>query len=177
MFYTPQELSDMLEDVGFRDYLRAVKPEPGELVRVYLVGARPGGASGDRHRARRHRSVDLAFLGGRTPQFVYFGGGTPSYLSAKQLAELTAGLKSAIPWDAVEEVIARTEDFSSNLTATMMFTAEGTVVPFELDVLGGPTQILAIADEPSDDDDTRLRKRVSVIAGTVLVVHLSPRDS
>ena len=52
-------------------------------------------------------------------------------------------------WEAITEVINRPEDFSSNLTATMMFTAEGTVVPFELDALGGPTQILATADDPA----------------------------
>src|SRR3954454_4965447 len=32
-------------------------------------------------------------------------------------------------WAAIDDVINRPEDFSSNLTATMMFTAEGTVVP------------------------------------------------
>jgi len=52
-------------------------------------------------------------------------------------------------WEAITEVINRPEDFSSNLTATMMFTAEGAVVPFELDALGGPTQILATADDPA----------------------------
>jgi cytochrome P450 len=31
----------------------------------------------------------------------------------------------------------------------MMFTAEGTVVAFELDALGGATQILATADDPT----------------------------
>ncbi|MBI1371612.1 MAG: radical SAM protein [Phycisphaera sp.] len=48
--------------------------------------------------------ADKAFLGGRTPNFVYFGGGTPSYLSAKQLTQLTDGLKSVLSWDKVEEV-------------------------------------------------------------------------
>jgi cytochrome P450 family 144 len=52
-------------------------------------------------------------------------------------------------WAAINDVINRPEDFSSNLTATMMFTTEGTVVPFELDALGGPTQILATADDPA----------------------------
>jgi cytochrome P450 family 144 len=52
-------------------------------------------------------------------------------------------------WEAINDVINRPEDFSSNLTATMMFTTEGTVVPFELDALGGPTQILATADDPA----------------------------
>jgi len=44
------------------------------------------------------------FIGGRRPSFVYFGGGTPSYLSADQLRYLTDGMKQLLPWDAVEEV-------------------------------------------------------------------------
>lgn len=59
-----------------------------------------------------------------------------------------SGFYAVCDWATVNDAINRPEDFSSNLTATMMFTAEGTVVPFELDVLGGPTQILAIADDP-----------------------------
>lgn len=44
------------------------------------------------------------FLGGRRPRFVYFGGGTPSYLSVDQLRFLGDGLKRLLPWDEVEEV-------------------------------------------------------------------------
>ncbi len=44
------------------------------------------------------------FIGGRRPSFVYFGGGTPSYLSVDQLRQLVAGMQSLLPWDAVEEV-------------------------------------------------------------------------
>jgi oxygen-independent coproporphyrinogen-3 oxidase len=44
------------------------------------------------------------FVGGRKPNFVYFGGGTPSYLSVDQLKHLTDGMKSLLPWDEVEEV-------------------------------------------------------------------------
>lgn len=51
-------------------------------------------------------------------------------------------------WDAVNEVITRPNDFSSNLTATMTYSPESGVVPFELDVMGGPTQVLATADDP-----------------------------
>ena len=43
-------------------------------------------------------------LAGRKPHFVYFGGGTPSYLSAEQLAELFANVKAVFPWDEVDEV-------------------------------------------------------------------------
>ena len=44
------------------------------------------------------------FIGGRKPSFVYFGGGTPSYLSSSQLHHLTDGMKSLLPWDEVKEV-------------------------------------------------------------------------
>lgn len=48
--------------------------------------------------------ADRGFIGGRKPAFIYFGGGTPSYLSAEQLASLTRRMKQILPWDAVEEV-------------------------------------------------------------------------
>jgi cytochrome P450 family 144 len=51
-------------------------------------------------------------------------------------------------WDAVNDVIGRPEDFSANLTATMTYTAEGSVEAFGMDPLGGPTQVLATADDP-----------------------------
>ena len=44
------------------------------------------------------------FIGERKPTFVYFGGGTPSYLSVDQLKHLTGEMKRLLPWDAVEEV-------------------------------------------------------------------------
>ncbi len=44
------------------------------------------------------------FLAGRKPLFVYFGGGTPSYLSARQLEHLFRGLQACFPWGAAEEV-------------------------------------------------------------------------
>lgn len=40
----------------------------------------------------------------RPLKFVYFGGGTPSYISAKHLRILVARLKAAIVWDGAEEV-------------------------------------------------------------------------
>jgi oxygen-independent coproporphyrinogen-3 oxidase len=40
------------------------------------------------------------YLAGRRPSFVYFGGGTPSYLSATQLRELFGGLREILTWDA-----------------------------------------------------------------------------
>jgi cytochrome P450 family 144 len=60
-----------------------------------------------------------------------------------------SGFYVVCDWETINDAINRPEDFSSNLTATMTFTAEGTVVPFELDGLGGPAQILATADDPA----------------------------
>jgi oxygen-independent coproporphyrinogen-3 oxidase len=48
--------------------------------------------------------ADKPFVGGRKPQFIYFGGGTPSYLSVDQLRHLTDGMKALVPWDEAEEV-------------------------------------------------------------------------
>ncbi|WP_319453886.1 MULTISPECIES: cytochrome P450 [unclassified Mycobacterium] len=52
-------------------------------------------------------------------------------------------------WAAVEDAIARVDDFSSNLTATMVYHPDGTVTSFEMDPLGGPTHVLATADDPA----------------------------
>jgi oxygen-independent coproporphyrinogen-3 oxidase len=41
---------------------------------------------------------------GRELQFVYFGGGTPSYLSAKQLKFLRDELHQSVSWDHAQEV-------------------------------------------------------------------------
>ena len=54
------------------------------------------------------REVELlaerAAVRGRSLDFVYFGGGTPSYLSTAQLAALEARLKAALSWTRVREV-------------------------------------------------------------------------
>ena len=53
--------------------------------------------------------VSKPVIGGRKPRFVYFGGGTPSYLSPDQLKFLTDGMKRLLPWDEVEEVTFEAE--------------------------------------------------------------------
>lgn len=50
------------------------------------------------------RYAQSSYIAGRKPKFVYFGGGTPSYLSAQQLTELTDRMKSILSWDEAEEV-------------------------------------------------------------------------
>jgi oxygen-independent coproporphyrinogen-3 oxidase len=50
-----------------------------------------------------------SYLAGRKPQFVYFGGGTPSFLSIDQLTDLTNRMKDLFPWDETEEVAFEAE--------------------------------------------------------------------
>ena len=54
------------------------------------------------------------YLAGRKAHFVYFGGGTPSYLSVPQLQELTNRMKELIPWDEAEEVAFEAEPGTLN---------------------------------------------------------------
>ena len=46
----------------------------------------------------------LPVMGARPFRFVYFGGGTPSFLSPKQLTKLADRLREHITWDGAEEV-------------------------------------------------------------------------
>lgn len=46
----------------------------------------------------------LPVMGGRPFRFVYFGGGTPSFLSVKQLTSLGDRLRASVRWDQAEEV-------------------------------------------------------------------------
>ncbi len=59
-----------------------------------------------------------------------------------------SGFHAVCTWDAVNDVIARPEDFSSNLTATMTYQ-DGTVGTFVMGELGSDIQALATADDPS----------------------------
>ncbi len=43
-------------------------------------------------------------IGGRPFRFVYFGGGTPSFLSSRQLERLVDRLRANVSWDLAEEV-------------------------------------------------------------------------
>src|SRR5262245_54129665 len=48
--------------------------------------------------------ADLPAIAGRPLTFVYFGGGTPSFLSTPQLQALVDRLTSVTPWDAADEI-------------------------------------------------------------------------
>ncbi|MFN7706942.1 MAG: radical SAM protein, partial [bacterium] len=62
----------------------------------------------ERYVAALSREIELVsqqpIMGGRPFRFVYFGGGTPSFLSAKQLTSLVDRLRANISWDQAEEV-------------------------------------------------------------------------
>ncbi len=55
------------------------------------------------------RYATAPFINGRKPSFIYFGGGTPSYLSVNQLKMLTDRMKALLPWDEAEEVAFEAE--------------------------------------------------------------------
>jgi cytochrome P450 len=67
-------------------------------------------------------------------------------------------------WDAVQEAVERVEDFSSNLTATMVFHDDGTVTPFDMAPAGGAAHALATADDP-----------VHALHRKILLPHLSAK--
>lgn len=48
--------------------------------------------------------VGRARIEGRPLKFIYFGGGTPSYISARHLRSLVSKLQDVFPWDAAEEI-------------------------------------------------------------------------
>jgi oxygen-independent coproporphyrinogen-3 oxidase len=62
----------------------------------------------ERYVAALSREIELVsrlpVMGGRPFRFVYFGGGTPSFLSGKQLTSLVDRLRENIRWDKAEEV-------------------------------------------------------------------------
>ncbi|WP_066917059.1 cytochrome P450 [Mycobacterium interjectum] len=67
-------------------------------------------------------------------------------------------------WDAVQEAVERVDDFSSNLTATMVFHGDGTVTPFDMAPAGGAAHALATADDP-----------VHALHRKILLPHLSAK--
>jgi hypothetical protein len=67
-------------------------------------------------------------------------------------------------WDAVLEAVERVEDFSSNLTATMVYHNDGTVSPFDMGPPGDSSHALATADDP-----------VHALHRKILLPHLSAK--
>jgi oxygen-independent coproporphyrinogen III oxidase len=62
----------------------------------------------ERYVSALSREIELVsrqpFMGDRPFRFVYFGGGTPSFLSPRQLTSLVDRLRANISWDQAEEV-------------------------------------------------------------------------
>lgn len=62
----------------------------------------------ERYLAALSREIELVsqlpVMGNRPFRFVYFGGGTPSFLSSRQLERLVGRLRASVSWDAAEEV-------------------------------------------------------------------------
>jgi len=48
--------------------------------------------------------ADTPFIEGRPLKFIYFGGGTPSFLTKKQLHDLAAKMQKLLPWDQADEI-------------------------------------------------------------------------
>ncbi len=62
----------------------------------------------ERYLAALSREIELVsklpVMGGRPFRFVYFGGGTPSFLSSRQLERLVERLRANVSWESAEEV-------------------------------------------------------------------------
>ena len=75
-------------------YFKVYTDKDGNQVRRYL----------DAMAEEVRRYSEMTAVRGRPLEFIYFGGGTPSFISSLQLRDLAARLKQAIPWDGCKEV-------------------------------------------------------------------------
>lgn len=76
----------------------------------------------------------LAVMGDRPFRFVYFGGGTPSFLSPKQLTKLAGRLREHISWDGAEEVTFECEPGTMSETKVKTLREEMGVTRLSLGV-------------------------------------------
>jgi oxygen-independent coproporphyrinogen-3 oxidase len=58
--------------------------------------------------------ADKSMLRGRDVDFIYFGGGTPSYLSADQLTRFHAEVQHLVSWDKAQEISFEAEPGTLN---------------------------------------------------------------
>jgi oxygen-independent coproporphyrinogen-3 oxidase len=85
----------------------------------------------------------LAAIGGRRIDFVYFGGGTPSFLSSRQLSGLADRLQAIASWEGAEEVTFECEP--GTLTENKLSTLRGMgVTRLSLGIENFDDQILAV---------------------------------
>ena len=85
---------------------------------------------------------EQAVFSGRKPRFIYFGGGTPSYLSPSQLENVADQLKNAFPWDEAEEIAFEAEPGTLNESKLKMIREIG-VTRLSLGVENFNDEILA----------------------------------
>ena len=83
------------------------------------------------------------FIAGRKPKFIYFGGGTPSYISSRQLSRLVEAMTKLLPWDEAEEITFECEP--GTLTESKLSVIKGLgVTRLSLGVENFDQQILEI---------------------------------
>ncbi|MEM7394212.1 MAG: coproporphyrinogen-III oxidase family protein [Verrucomicrobiota bacterium] len=85
-------------------YFRVYTGAKSQEIRTYIDGA--------------IQELDLycakPFIGNRAVDYVYFGGGTPSFLSTTQLKTLTDAIKERLPWDKAREITFECEPGTLN---------------------------------------------------------------
>ncbi len=54
------------------------------------------------------------YIEGRSLDYIYFGGGTPSYLSPSQLHDISSRMKQLLPWDEAREIAFECEPGTLN---------------------------------------------------------------
>lgn len=84
----------------------------------------------------------LEVMKGRPFRFVYFGGGTPSFLSPKQLTKLAHRLREHITWDGAEEVTFECEPGTLSETKVKTLREELGVTRLSLGVENFSDQLL-----------------------------------
>ena len=102
-------------------------------------------------------------VAGRPLKFVYFGGGTPSYLSVRQLESLVARLDAVSSWRSAEEITFECEP--GTLNESKLAAIRGI----------GVTR-LSLGVENFDDRDSRGEWTGASIAGNRQGVRVRPVD-
>jgi oxygen-independent coproporphyrinogen III oxidase len=120
-------------------YFRVYTDKNAEQIQGYL----------DALAAEVERFSERRALAGRPLRFVYFGGGTPSYIAVKQLLPLVERLQAALPWRGADEVTFECEP--------------GTLTQAKLEAIRsiGVTR-LSLGIENFDDDVLRINGRAHV---------------
>ena len=104
------------------------------------------------------------FVNGRLPQFVYFGGGTPSYLSVPQLRSLTDRMKALLPWTEAQEVTFEAEPGTLN-EAKLHAIRELGVTRLSLGVENFDSHILEINGRAHKADEIQRAYKAARAAG------------